>query len=103
MAEDIHNDGAFAGYIVVDQRSLLRLPDGLDPRAAALAEPLAVSLHGITRGEIRPGDSVLVLGAGPIGALAVAALVTRGLGPDHRGRAGRGRARTWPGAWGPTR
>lgn len=81
MTEDIHNDGAFAGYIVVDQRSLLRLPDGLDPRAAALAEPLAVSLHGITRGDIRPGDSVLVLGAGPIGALAVAALVTRGLGP----------------------
>ncbi len=40
-----------------------------------------MSLHGITRGEIRPGDSVLVLGAGPIGALAVAALVTRGLGP----------------------
>jgi L-iditol 2-dehydrogenase len=81
MAEDIHNDGAFAGYILTDQRSLLALPDGLDPRAAALAEPLAVSLHGITRGEIGPGDSVLVLGAGPIGALAVAALVTRGLGP----------------------
>ncbi len=81
MTDDMHNDGAFADYIVCDQRSLLALPEGLDPRAAALAEPLAVALHGLTRGQIQPGESVLVLGAGPIGALSVAALVTRGLGP----------------------
>jgi len=81
MAEAIHNDGAFAGYILCNERSLLRLPDGLDPRAAALAEPLAVALHGITRGRIRDDDSIMVLGAGPIGALSIAALVTRGLGP----------------------
>ena len=81
MSESLHDDGAFAGYLVTDQRSLLRLPEGLDPRAAALAEPLAVALHGITRGNIREGDSVMVLGAGPIGALSIAALVTRGLGP----------------------
>ena len=81
MTEEVHNDGAFAGYIVTNERSLLRLPDGLDARAAALAEPLAVALHGITRGHIGEGDSVMVLGAGPIGALSIAALVTRGLGP----------------------
>jgi threonine dehydrogenase-like Zn-dependent dehydrogenase len=81
MSEDMHNDGAFAGYVLCDQRSLLRLPDGLDPRAAALAEPLAVALHGITRGRIGEDDSIMVLGAGPIGALSIAALVTRGLGP----------------------
>jgi threonine dehydrogenase-like Zn-dependent dehydrogenase len=81
MTDEVHNDGAFAGYILIDQRSLRRIPEGLDARAAALAEPLAVALHGITRGEIRDGDSVMVLGAGPIGALSIAALVTRGLGP----------------------
>jgi (R,R)-butanediol dehydrogenase / meso-butanediol dehydrogenase / diacetyl reductase len=81
ITEEVHNDGAFAGYIVTDARSLLRLPDGLPARAAALAEPLAVALHGITRGHIGTDDSVMVFGAGPIGALSIAALVTRGLGP----------------------
>jgi threonine dehydrogenase-like Zn-dependent dehydrogenase len=81
MTDDLAIDGAFADYLVVDHRSLLRVPDGLSPRAAALAEPLAVALHGITRGHVAEGDSVLVLGAGPIGALSIAALVARRLGP----------------------
>ena len=42
--------GAFATYKVGPAGELLALPDGLDPRAAALAEPLAVALHGITPG-----------------------------------------------------
>jgi len=81
MTEDLAQDGAFADYILVDARSLLALPVGLSPRAAALAEPLAVALHGITRAEIVDGDSIMVFGAGPIGALSIAALVARGLGP----------------------
>jgi len=75
------NDGAFARYVLVDARSLLRLPDGLPPREAALAEPMAVALHGITRSGIAPGDSAMVFGAGPIGALTVALLVAAGIGP----------------------
>ncbi|MGZ7013109.1 MAG: zinc-dependent alcohol dehydrogenase [Acidimicrobiales bacterium] len=81
MAEGPAPDGAFADYILVDARSLLALPDGLSSRAAALAEPLAVALHGITRAEIADGDSVMVFGAGPIGALSIAALVAQGIGP----------------------
>jgi threonine dehydrogenase-like Zn-dependent dehydrogenase len=72
--------GAFATYIVQPDAELLAMPDGLDPRAAALAEPLAVALHGINQGGARPGHRVLVLGAGPIGALSIAAL--RALGVD---------------------
>jgi threonine dehydrogenase-like Zn-dependent dehydrogenase len=60
---------------------LLRLPPGLGARQAALAEPLAVALHGITRSGAAVGDSVMVIGAGPIGALSVAALVALGIGP----------------------
>ena len=75
------HDGAFAVYTVVDARSLLALPPGLSHREAALAEPLAVALHGITRSGIGAGDSAMVIGAGPIGALTIAALVARGLGP----------------------
>jgi threonine dehydrogenase-like Zn-dependent dehydrogenase len=74
-------EGAYAGYVRVDARTLLRIPEGLSLRDAALAEPLAVALHGITRAQVRSGDTVMVFGAGPIGALSVAALVARGIGP----------------------
>jgi len=74
-------DGAFARYVRAGAGSLLAVPDGLSLRQAALAEPLAVALHGITRSKAAPGDSVMVFGAGPIGALSVAALVALGIGP----------------------
>jgi threonine dehydrogenase-like Zn-dependent dehydrogenase len=48
-------------------------------RVAALAEPLAVALHGLTRGGVRSGQRVLVTGAGPIGTLSVAAARARGV------------------------
>ena len=71
--------GAFARYKLVDERELLRVPDGLTLRAAALTEPLAVALHGITRSGVHPGERVLVIGCGPIGALTVAALRAQGV------------------------
>jgi threonine dehydrogenase-like Zn-dependent dehydrogenase len=74
-----HFDGAFAEYILVRASSLLRLPEGLLARHAALAEPLAVALHGITRSGVAPGDTVMVFGAGPIGTLTIAALRTMGI------------------------
>jgi (R,R)-butanediol dehydrogenase/meso-butanediol dehydrogenase/diacetyl reductase len=77
---DSHLDnGAFARFVLVDARSLLRLPDGLSARDAALAEPLAVALHGITRSGITDQDTAMVFGAGPIGALCIVALVARGI------------------------
>jgi threonine dehydrogenase-like Zn-dependent dehydrogenase len=71
--------GAFAEYVRVDRAQLLRIPEGLSPRAAALAEPLAVALHGITLSGIAAGQRALVTGAGPIGALTLAALVAKGV------------------------
>jgi len=70
--------GAFADYMRVPESELLRLPDGVSLRHAALAEPLAVALHGITRAQVQPGQRVLVAGGGPIGALSIAALRHRG-------------------------
>jgi (R,R)-butanediol dehydrogenase/meso-butanediol dehydrogenase/diacetyl reductase len=46
-----------------------------------LAEPLAVALHAITRSAIVPGESAMVFGVGPIGALVTAALIASGIGP----------------------
>ncbi|HUC05118.1 MAG TPA: alcohol dehydrogenase catalytic domain-containing protein [Acidimicrobiales bacterium] len=74
-----HTDGAFAEFMLVRAASLLRLPEGLSARHAALAEPLAVALHGITRSGLTPDDSVMVFGAGPIGALTIAALRAMGV------------------------
>jgi threonine dehydrogenase-like Zn-dependent dehydrogenase len=71
--------GAFARYVKVDERELLRVPDGVSLREAALAEPLAVALHGITLSGIQAGERALVTGAGPIGALVIAALKAMGV------------------------
>ena len=71
--------GAFAEYVRVPEAELLRLPDGLTLRDAALTEPLTVALHGITLAEVHPGDRVLITGGGPIGALSTAALIHRGI------------------------
>jgi threonine dehydrogenase-like Zn-dependent dehydrogenase len=83
--------GAFATYTVAGDDELLAVPDGLAPRTAALAEPLAVALHGITLSGVAPGQRALVLGAGPIGALTIAAL--RALGVDDVACAEPGEAR----------
>jgi threonine dehydrogenase-like Zn-dependent dehydrogenase len=71
--------GAFANYTKVDERELLGVPGALPLREAALTEPLAVALHGVTNSGVQPGQRVLVLGAGPIGALTIAALQAMGV------------------------
>ena len=76
---DEYPDGAFAEYVVASEREILRIPDGVSLRAAALAEPLAVALHGLTRGGVTAGQRLLVTGGGPIGALSVAAARARGV------------------------
>jgi threonine dehydrogenase-like Zn-dependent dehydrogenase len=75
----IDAQGAFAEYVRVRDAQLLRPPPALPLRVAALAEPLAVALHGITLAGARAGERALVTGAGPIGLLVLAALRARGL------------------------
>ena len=64
-------DGAHADYLVTLARSVHALPPGVTLRAAALTEPLGVALYGTRRARVGPGDRVLILGAGPIGLLAL--------------------------------
>jgi threonine dehydrogenase-like Zn-dependent dehydrogenase len=72
--------GAFALYKVVRATEALRVPEQLSLKHAALTEPLAVALHGITRGGgVRPASRWLVTGGGPIGFLSVAALKAMGV------------------------
>ncbi|RPF32298.1 L-idonate 5-dehydrogenase [Streptomyces sp. TLI_185] len=73
-----HVQGGFAAQVVVPAEQLRPLPEGLDLRRAALAEPLSVALHAVRRaGDVR-GRHVLVTGAGPIGCLVVAAAKAAG-------------------------
>lgn len=71
--------GAFAEYVKLTKSQLRRVPEGLGLRTAALAEPLAVALHGITLAGVKPGQRALVTGMGPIGALTLAALRAKGV------------------------
>ena len=79
VGEGPRHQGAFAEFICVPATQLVAIPDGLSLRHAALAEPLAVALHGLTRSGVRAGHRVLITGGGPIGSLSVAALIARGI------------------------
>jgi threonine dehydrogenase-like Zn-dependent dehydrogenase len=59
--------------------SLIRIPDSLPTRVAALTEPMAITLHALGLADVGPGDRVLVTGAGPVGLLLVAALGVQGI------------------------
>ncbi|GAA3639248.1 alcohol dehydrogenase catalytic domain-containing protein [Microbacterium awajiense] len=74
----IDSPGALQGRWNVPASTLVRLPDSLDLRVAALAEPVAVAVHDVRRGEVRPGDRVVVLGGGPIGLLIASVARTEG-------------------------
>ncbi len=70
--------GGFATSVTVPAERLVAVPDRLSLRTAALAEPLAVALHGLSRAAMDDDARAFVSGAGPIGALIAAVLVGRG-------------------------
>ena len=72
--------GGYAELIRRRAAGCYPIPDGMSWEAAALVEPLAVSVHGVRRGQMVGGETVLVLGAGNIGLTAVAAARAMGAG-----------------------
>lgn len=62
----VHTDGGMAEYVSIPDRYLLQ-GDGLDYDQLALVEPLAIAAHGVRRAGVTATDTVLVMGAGPIG------------------------------------
>ncbi len=62
----VHIDGGMAEYVSVPSKSLLHA-EGLSLDEMALVEPLAIGAHGVRRAAVKPGEFVLVVGAGPIG------------------------------------
>jgi (R,R)-butanediol dehydrogenase/meso-butanediol dehydrogenase/diacetyl reductase len=62
--------GGIAELAVLPETILTVLPDGVSDLQGALVEPAAGAAYGVDAGHVKPGDSVLITGAGPIGALA---------------------------------
>ncbi|MGW4368883.1 zinc-dependent alcohol dehydrogenase [Nocardia takedensis] len=67
-------NGGMAEYVAVPVRTLRPLPAGLSLDHAALAQPLAVGIHAARRAGTRPGDQVVIIGAGAIGSFVLAGL-----------------------------
>lgn len=63
--------GAFAERVAVAEGSLVAIPDGLDDRLAVLVEPLATPLSVLRSQSMRDVASLVVVGCGPIGLLAI--------------------------------
>jgi len=72
--------GGYAELMAARADRLRRLPDGLVPEVACLAEPLSVAIHGIRRVSLDSGEDAIVLGLGSIGLLSVAGLRWLGAG-----------------------
>ncbi|GGM90648.1 zinc-binding dehydrogenase [Dactylosporangium sucinum] len=63
--------GAFAERVVVPAKTVVPVPAGVGASAAAAVQPLAGAIHGHALADVRPGETVLVLGAGVMGVLHV--------------------------------
>ncbi|GAB3235580.1 2,3-butanediol dehydrogenase [Mycolicibacterium hippocampi] len=73
------SDGGMAEYTVVPTSMLHKLPDNVSLELGALVEPMSVAYHAATLGEVHPGDTAMVFGAGPIGIGLWFALRGKGL------------------------
>jgi L-iditol 2-dehydrogenase len=75
-------NGSYAEFILVPERiarlNLLQVPPGMPAELAAMVEPLACCLHGVEAAGVRAGDTVAVIGLGPIGLMLCACIADAG-------------------------
>ncbi|MEM3325709.1 MAG: alcohol dehydrogenase catalytic domain-containing protein [Thermoplasmata archaeon] len=64
-------NGAFAEYVKLPKDAVLKIDNKLNAIEATLVEPLAIVLHAINISSFKPGKSILIQGAGPIGLLTL--------------------------------
>ncbi|WP_238708038.1 zinc-binding dehydrogenase, partial [Salmonella enterica] len=63
-------DGGFSEYLTVPEFNLVEFPDHVSYSAAAMLEPATIALHVIRRANLDLNDSIVIIGAGPIGLMA---------------------------------
>jgi threonine dehydrogenase-like Zn-dependent dehydrogenase len=71
--------GGLAEFVSAPARACVEIPADCKDQYAALAQPLAVGIHGVTRAGVVAGDRVIVLGAGAIGSFVIVALGSIGV------------------------
>jgi threonine dehydrogenase-like Zn-dependent dehydrogenase len=71
MLLGVQGRGGCAEYATVPAASIYALPDAVTPAAGALAEPMAVCVRGVSRGQVSPGQRVVIIGAGSIGLMSI--------------------------------
>jgi threonine dehydrogenase-like Zn-dependent dehydrogenase len=81
VALGIFRDGGLAGHVVAPAGAAHRIADFVPAPVAALAEPLACVVNGTRKAAARPGQSVLIFGAGAIGCLFLAVFRASGCAP----------------------
>lgn len=74
----LNRDGGFAEYVIVDEKMVHVLPDHVSFEEGALVEPTAVSFYAVRESKLKPGDSVAIFGAGPIGLLTLLSVKAAG-------------------------
>lgn len=72
----VTTDGAYAEYVVCPISSVFKIPKNVSLKEAAFMEPIACCLHGLKRLNLTPENTVLIIGAGPIGLLMTALIKT---------------------------
>jgi len=72
-------DGGLQQFVVWPERCLVSMPDNVSNEHGALLEPLGIAIHALDLGELKTGESVGVIGCGPVGLLVIKALAARGV------------------------
>lgn len=70
--------GCYENYIAYPENMAFKLPDNISTKEGALIEPLSVGMHAANQGDVKLGDSVVILGAGCIGLVTLLACKAHG-------------------------
>ena len=73
MGASINSIRSYAEYVMNNDWEIIAIPEGVSDQEAALCEPAAVAVRAVRKSAMRIGDSVAVLGAGPIGLFCIQA------------------------------
>jgi (R,R)-butanediol dehydrogenase/meso-butanediol dehydrogenase/diacetyl reductase len=71
--------GAYAEYLVCPQERMIKKPEKMSWERAAVVEPLSGAAYAIEKGGVRPSDTILIAGAGPVGLMVLIGLKAVGV------------------------
>jgi threonine dehydrogenase-like Zn-dependent dehydrogenase len=76
----VSGNGGFAEYVKARYTNVYPIPDQMNYEQAAMVEPLACATYGVNNLDVRPGETVVIIGPGPIGLMMVQLIKARGAG-----------------------